>query len=680
MNNLDKKLERVIKPPRTNFVNLLYRKKNILQFFEKIDFELIAFDRTIIKGIFFKHISKERIKSTLIYNHSYGSCKYEGVYLLKHCHNFNMNLCIYDSRGSGETSNSFITFGFSEKIDLLYVIFKCYFFFKFDRFILWGRSIGCNTVLQFYQTMISHESSFLNNVLKKKNEKPNDYYTKSSKKKQKMLPKNFNKFVHMYFEAFLGYNYKNKLPKTENLEFKYMIQGIVLDSPYTSFDDFVYDNLKKFVPFLSGVLSLPIRAYLKSWLDSKINIDLDKKQNVDLIKVVNLNAVILISDIDEVVPLEKFEILVKNFAKKCGKKNKPRIYNTNQKHGAPRKDNIMNNTLKHMVKNIKPINTYIFNYKQKNPFIERPKVIPNNFDGIRLAKNLVVDKIDINYSESFNIKPRPSIDDISGGRTFVKNLESIDIDNIISKLHVDVEDNRDEELEEEILNLKKNDQNFLKNQKNYEIYKNNPNNFSPGNINDRNSEPIHLKNNNNIIKINSFQSVNYHYQNNKSNWNKVEMNLSEKKIVTIEDRNANFNFTRNRVKSYRDKNFRKSPILVEQVINTKRNNSQTHQKKNFNLIRKKPILINDSIKNQNHSDIKTKMQLKNKNKFQNYPGISVEKKKKFNIFDKNEDKKIKNKESLPEKQLENFRNLIETQIYSKLENGNNNEKTNLKFY
>ena len=82
-----------------------------------------------------------------MYNHSFGSCKYEGSSLLQHCEKFQMNLCLYDSRGSGESSKSFISFGYKEKVDLLYVILKLNFEYSCLNFILYGRSIGCNTIL-----------------------------------------------------------------------------------------------------------------------------------------------------------------------------------------------------------------------------------------------------------------------------------------------------------------------------------------------------------------------------------------------------------------------------------------------------------------------------------------------------------------------------------------------------
>ena len=35
-----------------------------------------------------------------------------------------MNLCIYDSRGSGESKGGLISFGFNEKVDILFILMK----------------------------------------------------------------------------------------------------------------------------------------------------------------------------------------------------------------------------------------------------------------------------------------------------------------------------------------------------------------------------------------------------------------------------------------------------------------------------------------------------------------------------------------------------------------------------
>lgn len=58
-----------------------------------------------------------------------------------------MNLCLFDSRGCGDSSTGCVNFGFKEKIDIMFLMFKIIFEFDLVDFILWGRSIGCNAIL-----------------------------------------------------------------------------------------------------------------------------------------------------------------------------------------------------------------------------------------------------------------------------------------------------------------------------------------------------------------------------------------------------------------------------------------------------------------------------------------------------------------------------------------------------
>lgn len=102
--------------------------------------------------------------------------------------------------------------------------------------------------------------------------------------------------------------------KYEQIDINFQIDGIILDSPYSSFDHFVKDNLKKFINFLPGLLAIPISSYLKKWFENKLNIDLNKKQNIDIIKLTNLNTLFIISDKDELIPKERFDLFVLNFA------------------------------------------------------------------------------------------------------------------------------------------------------------------------------------------------------------------------------------------------------------------------------------------------------------------------------------------------------------------------------
>lgn len=53
--------------------------------------------------MYFQNKNKNKITPTIIYVHSFASCKYEGVFLIEHCAKNNLNLCLFDSRSCGET-------------------------------------------------------------------------------------------------------------------------------------------------------------------------------------------------------------------------------------------------------------------------------------------------------------------------------------------------------------------------------------------------------------------------------------------------------------------------------------------------------------------------------------------------------------------------------------------------
>ena len=55
-----------------------------------------------------------------------------------------------------------MTFGEKEKVDLLFVLIKLTITFQVSKVILWGRSIGCNAVLQMLLKLVSSDGEFLN--------------------------------------------------------------------------------------------------------------------------------------------------------------------------------------------------------------------------------------------------------------------------------------------------------------------------------------------------------------------------------------------------------------------------------------------------------------------------------------------------------------------------------------
>ncbi|OHS98100.1 Clan SC, family S9, unassigned serine peptidase [Tritrichomonas foetus] len=97
-----------------------------------------------IIGSLYSEISKD-IKEggpCVIYSHGNASSQIEGLFLIPHlCHN-GITVFLYDCVGCGESDGEYITLGYSESIDLQLIISELSSRYNFDKFILWGRSMG----------------------------------------------------------------------------------------------------------------------------------------------------------------------------------------------------------------------------------------------------------------------------------------------------------------------------------------------------------------------------------------------------------------------------------------------------------------------------------------------------------------------------------------------------------
>ena len=60
-------------------------------------------------------------------------------------------------------------------------------------------------------------------------------------------------------------------------DIQFIMEGIVLDSPYTSIDNIIEDNIQRFIPFLPSIISGPIKSYFKNYIEKNLKIDLNKK-------------------------------------------------------------------------------------------------------------------------------------------------------------------------------------------------------------------------------------------------------------------------------------------------------------------------------------------------------------------------------------------------------------------
>lgn len=81
----------------------------------------------------------------------------------------------------------------------------------------------------------------------------------------------------MHLPQFLSLNTeKDFYKKYSNFKLGFRIEGMVLDSPYTSLSDFVEDNVKRLIPLMPKLLISPVNSFLKSWFKKRLQIDISK--------------------------------------------------------------------------------------------------------------------------------------------------------------------------------------------------------------------------------------------------------------------------------------------------------------------------------------------------------------------------------------------------------------------
>ena len=85
----------------------------------------------------------------LIYCHSQGGCRIEGLFLQEYCIESGIGLCLFDFAGCGKSSGEFVTLGWKETDDLAQLIDILTRDYGASQISLWGRSMGAVTSIMF---------------------------------------------------------------------------------------------------------------------------------------------------------------------------------------------------------------------------------------------------------------------------------------------------------------------------------------------------------------------------------------------------------------------------------------------------------------------------------------------------------------------------------------------------
>ena len=146
--SIESSLNNLINPPKMKFPNYNPSSKSQLKNFSKFQNSFLSHDKTKIVFSLYKNLTRSNSQKTcIIYTHSHGSSSQEGLEILDSCGLFEMSLCVYDSRGCGDSGESPHTFGEKESIDLLYLMFYCAVMDGFSEFIFDNQRIKYRSLI-----------------------------------------------------------------------------------------------------------------------------------------------------------------------------------------------------------------------------------------------------------------------------------------------------------------------------------------------------------------------------------------------------------------------------------------------------------------------------------------------------------------------------------------------------
>lgn len=340
INNYCKKLLFPLK--KQNFTKINNFSKNIYDYYNSNYDNFLSFDNKIIKYCSF--IDKGRInKTAVIYVHSYNSNMQEGEVLLDYCINNSYNLFLYDSRGNGASSDSPISFGYYEKHDLLYFIIEIVTKSAINcEFILWGRSMGANTIILLLSELINNIKIGENNIY--------DIIEKGNKQ-YNMSPNNNIKNTYLH-ESILNYYTNNNIKSATN-NIKFSIIQIVLDSPYSSFKCLIKDQLNRITSLLN-LIKKPIINKIYEALYQYLKFDPRNLNNIKYkLAHIVLPIYLIYSKSDYLIPEKRFKSLISS-------NNNIIPVLITEEHNKKRSNNIYKYIFKLLKNNKDNNNNYIF--------------------------------------------------------------------------------------------------------------------------------------------------------------------------------------------------------------------------------------------------------------------------------------------------------------------------------
>ena len=248
--------DEIIEPPRQivyqNMLEPAVRSLDQLTTYSRYDGKVKSLGNLLIQYNFFsleqEMKSPSREPTCLVYLHSHGSNRLEGMQMLRIAGRLRFHFAIFDFQGSGESEGRYTTMGQNEAKqveDVLEMITQEYGVY---RFLLWGRSMGAVAALTAAHNIQTNK----------------------------------------------------RLSETIKLDF------LVLDSPFPSFEQIVRDMGARYLK-VGEYIALMMFNFAKEDIERKTGVDFGKIRPIDLCWQMETPCMFLSSNDDELIPSERVE-------------------------------------------------------------------------------------------------------------------------------------------------------------------------------------------------------------------------------------------------------------------------------------------------------------------------------------------------------------------------------------
>ena len=85
----------------------------------------------------------------MVYLHTHTGMRVQASPIVENVLDQGMSFCVFDFHGNGKSTGKYVTFGWTETLDLDSILAELVSKFSVNSFVLWGRSMGAVTSILY---------------------------------------------------------------------------------------------------------------------------------------------------------------------------------------------------------------------------------------------------------------------------------------------------------------------------------------------------------------------------------------------------------------------------------------------------------------------------------------------------------------------------------------------------